>query len=417
MRDTVMKTSLFAATALVGVSVLAGSATAQSAFDSAISATQDGASPVVQRQPAFAVRISGLLRVSAVWSKPDANDIGLNPVTGLLADSQQWKTGVIFDSEREVSISGSAMADNGLSYGFRYDLSLDEKREDFLGGVFVDDSVSMYLSNAYGRIDLGQTPNATEALHIAGESILVGYGHYGDKAGSRIVSPFSKNSFGFFPARALGSTIRYSTPNIGGLTLSASYTPTAFNFVNISRNFNLFPDLVAAAGQYTSTYGSTTSVLYAGIDHYQLNIEEVFHTRIQVLSAGAKVTNGAFSLAAGIEKSDWETVREPVFLFNGRNTKQWDVAAAYATGPYALSIAAGWRDAWNSGSLDRVVSANFNFDLAPGLALQGGITHYQVRDETIDFCSGGGCSFIWQPFYLSRDQDATNFTLATMMTF
>ena len=99
-----MKKALLATTALAGASLIAAAAQAQSV----VSDNQDGAAPVVQSQPAYAVRIAGTLAFSMTWTSQDSGIEDLIMIEPF--DSKMYSA--------SLSVFGSATADNGLSYGF-----------------------------------------------------------------------------------------------------------------------------------------------------------------------------------------------------------------------------------------------------------------------------------------------------------
>ena len=103
---------------MTAASLIATAAQAQSL----VSDNQDGAAPVVQSQPAYAVRIAGTLGFSMTWTTQSASD-GDGDFAGDANDILMLEP---FDSkmyDADLSVFGSATADNGLSYGFEYDVA------------------------------------------------------------------------------------------------------------------------------------------------------------------------------------------------------------------------------------------------------------------------------------------------------
>jgi hypothetical protein len=430
-----MKISLFAATALVGVSVFACGSAAQNAFDGAISATQDGASPVVQRQPAFAVRIAGTLRVDTAWVDQDSTFVGGSPT----AMTPSFN---LFDERRDVAIIGSATADNGLSYGFNYDVD--------------EDRAALYLSNRYGRLDLGNTTTATDTLDVSGSSVMVGRGWWlggGAKNVNQLiggVNQVSLNRPAGSPGFSGGGTIRYTTPNYGGLTISISYTEESDGTTNQSNVSNRMvdgntpsvEDIWSIAGQYTSSYGVYTTSLYAGYERGNRGLKRgvapafvgiapaacpIFvggmlmpanfcipalagvatpleGQSISVLSLGAKVQGNGVGFAAGYGKiaTDIRTrvpFSHPILgdltaIRPDLDTEWFDVGLSFSSGPWALSAGASHivkedsdvapGDDINAPRVDQEqtsFSLSGQYRLAPGLSISAGVSHWKIRNS------------------------------------
>jgi predicted porin len=490
MRNTVMRASYFATTALVAVSLFGGGATAQSAFDSAISATQDSASPVVQRQPAFAVRIAGTLRVDATWVDQDETVITQKGVTPVFIGppvgfGPQWDFGPfpmspgfhLFDTRRDVAIIGSTTADNGLSYGFNYDVD--------------EDRAALYLANRYGRIDMGNTATATDALDVSGSSVMVGRGAWltgGSKNVNHMVggmNQVSLNRPAGFPGFSGGGTIRYTTPNYGGLAISVSYTEESDGTVNqdnvagqmVDGNAMSIEDIWSIAGQYTSSYGNYTTVVYAGYEQGNRGLKggvvpgaflfpgnccgfsaidlylQDGHHDISILSLGAKVTGMGAGFGVGYGKISVDTlgsVPAPLnpavlVLFPDQDAEWFDIGLSYSSGPWAISagathivkddggvlganglIALGPFDNTTADQKQTAFSVSANYRLAPGLSISGGITHWEIENSDafnsifspwitdVDWAAVG---LPGAPPGPNTDNSATTITIATQMNF
>jgi predicted porin len=397
-----MRTPFLATMALVYASLITGGASAQSAFDSAVSSdAQDGASPVVQRQPAFAVRVAGSLRVDASWVDQDATP---DPIAG-------GRPGFnLFDERRDVAIIGSATADNGLSYGFTYDVD--------------EDRAALYLANRYGRVDMGNTVTGTDALDVSGVSVMVGRGHWTAGGLKNVNSIFESQSLNLVtfnrPAGITvqnseigwegGGTIRYTTPNYGGLTVSVSYTEEADGTVTQSNSADRMidgrrgpEDIISAGAQYTSSYGNYTTVVYAGYEKGNLALKggpvPVVDQGYTIVSVGAKVTGNGIGFGAGWGEESRHTAVQPSTL------NWWDVALSFTRGPWAVSGGVAQRlfDSSFFDGQDTAFSVSSNYRIAPGLAFAGGLTHWQSKRDLGAFGT--------------EKTTATTFTLSTLVNF
>ena len=213
------------------------------------------------------------------------------------------------DFRRDVAIIGNATADNGLSYGFNYDV--DKNRAE------------LHLSNRFGRLTVGNTATATDSLDVQGSSVLVGRGHYagggsvgllnGLIPGLGQVSHTRPQGIPGIPMGFQGGpTIRYTTPNYGGLTVAFSYTNQT-RWEKSGREddgdgFHKFhaEDVWSAAAQYTSSYGNYTTVVYGGYEFGNRTLKEDIafgfhegHHDTEIWSVGAKVTGMGAGFAAG----------------------------------------------------------------------------------------------------------------------
>ncbi len=379
-----MKKLLLATTALAGASLFASGASAQG-FEEAANDTQDGASPVVQNQPAFAVRISGTVRVSANFIDQDRKEMG-----------QSFD---LMDDFRALAINGSATADNGLSYGFVYDVD--------------EDRAELHLSNRFGRLTFGDTDTATDTLDVTGSSVMVGRGGYSNGGGKNL--HFGVGGGRMVDFRSAGGTIRYSTPNYGGLTVAISYTNESDNNADMTSTGDGnsgFEDILSIAGQYTSSYGNYTTVVYVGYEKANraakgLSNAANDHQDATAFSVGAKVTGMGAGFAFGYGEVEQDTAAGSA----GLDLAWYDVALSFSSGPWSVSAGGQYTkkdDSVNIGgsALNRdqeqtAYSLTTNYALAPGLSIGAGVTHFDIEDS--------GDSQV--------DNSATTFTIATTMGF
>ncbi len=382
-----MRKRLLATTALVGASIFASGVSAQG-FDEAANDTQDSASPVVQNQPAFAMRISGTVRVSGNWIDQDVK---------LMSQSFD-----LMDDFRALAISGSATADNGLSYGFVYDVD--------------EDRAELHLSNRFGRLTFGDTDTATDTLDITGSSVMVGRGGYSNGAGKNLNIGVGGGRMVDF--RGTGGTIRYSTPNYGGLTVAISYTNESDNagdMTSAGDGNTGHEDILSIAGQYTSSYGNYTTVVYVGYEKANRAAKGEDHPDNQdatAFSVGAKVTGMGAGFAFG-----YGDVRQDTGVGNSDLDLQWyDVALSFSSGPWSISAGGQYTrkddaflvggDPSNRDQEQTAYSLTTNYALAPGLNIGAGVTHFDIENGVDPAVKGG-----------HLDNSATTFTLATTMSF
>jgi predicted porin len=383
-----MKKLLLVTSALACASFVTTAANAQGQ-QLAIVDDQDGASPVVQQQPAFAVRIAGGIRFDMIWTTQD---------TAIKAVDMQhsYQQGT---NKADISLLGSATANNGLSYGFEY--------------RFHKNNAQLHLSNRLGRLDMGNTNTAIDALDITGGSVMKGRGHFaggGDGKAGALVAGFRKLTH----ASDGNGTIRYSTPNYGGLTIAFSYTENADG--TEMTDGDSFEDIWSFGAQYTSSYGNYTTVVSVGWEQANQGLknfqggatsQDGNHDSTS-LAIGAKVTGMGAGFAFGYGEHWVDTLAPTV---PDKDSKWWDVGLSFASGPWGISIGAAhvtFDDATISGhtNLDQEMTAysvSGDYALAPGLSLMAGLTNWDVENS-----DNGGTN---------RNNDGTVFVLATQMAF
>jgi hypothetical protein len=170
-------------------------------------------------------------------------------------------------------------------------------------------------------------------------------------------------------------------------------------------------DIVSLAVQHASGYGMYMTVLYAGYEFSNRNEKNAVNNFVgqEIFSAGAKVTGmgAGFGLGYGYAKHD-----APPGM---QNDRQWaDAALTNQLGPWGVSGGALWiEDEEGGGEVGEawVYSGSFDYNLAPGLSIMGGVSHH-ILDNT-DFTATNFAG----PDFGRADTEATTFTLSTQVTF
>lgn len=370
----------------------------------------DRESPVVQQEPAFALKFAGTVRVDAQYVSQ------AQFLQGRRAEL------TLFDNRRDFSLFGTASSANGLTYGFEIDIGTHR--------------AEMFLMSDYGRLNLGDTASATEALDVGGRTVMVGYGHYA-LGGSNNVATGSLQGAGVTSHRGQGGTLAFISPNYNGLTIAASYTPESDTDNMRDSGFQSSEDIIAIAGQYTTTYGNYSIVGYAGYEHSELGVGCLtdpfvldpcaagfvpgqFDTSQSLFSTGFTVRGMGASFGFGYGNLDMSV---PTGVDNDRS---WiDLGLAYASGPWSASVGASllWDEEGRAGGPPGIgnpvdgeaiaISGSFNYILAPGLSIGGGITHHDIDNATHlvnPITSGVG------PF-IRANTTATVVSLSTLMNF
>jgi hypothetical protein len=354
-------------------------------------------SPLTEGSVPFAIRLAGALRVDSNYISQD--------VKGARPSSAR------FDNRRDVALFGSASADNGLRYGFEYDI--DENR------------ATLNMTNRYGRVDLGDADPATEALEVMGADAMVGRGGWASGGnGVLLLNDGGIAGLGVVTARPnsrlrtddAGGTVRYTSPNVGGLSVAVSYTEETDTDMTDGSGSNTAEDVWSFAGQFVSSYGNYTSVAYGGIE--RSNIADIAGPRgdFDIYSAGILVRGLGAALGVGWGMS---VIELPRSLAIKDDTREWiDAGLALSSGPWGVSIG-GAHATDEAVFVDRIidtsitaVSATFDYRIAPGLSLSGGLTHWQINNG---FFIGAADAVVDADG--RADSEALVFTLSTQMSF
>lgn len=368
------------------LAVVTRGANAETVFEAADD-IQDGRSPVINETPAFVIRIAGTLRVDAQWVDQDIQGMG-----------QSFN---LDDTTRDISIFGSATADNGLSYGFEYDID--------------EDRAQIHLSNRFGRVDMGDTDSATDALDIKGDSAMVGRGSWA-RAGSKNVNLGGIEGLGVVSVRGIGGTIRYTTPNYGGLTIAASFTNESDGDMIDGSGPTTSEDIVSIAGRYISSYGNYTTIVYGGYESSNNGEKVSARGKQEIYSAGAMVVGMGARFAIGWGRTENELA--PDAAISDELREWYDIGLSFSSGPWSVSVGGAHvldESVLLASVIDTemtAISASFNYNVAPGLALMGGVTHFNIDNGDYTGFTGVALDANGR-----ADNSATTFTLTTQMSF
>ena len=140
--------------------------------------------------------------------------------------------------------------------------------------------------------------------------------------------------------RDIGGTVRYTTPNYGGLTLSASFTSESDFEKDGSETDGSGPttseDIWSVAGQYTSSYGNYTTVLYGGYERSNNGEQLSARGNQEVISAGFLVRGMGAALSAGWGQQTNELAPDAAIK---DEVREWyDIGLSFSSGPWAVAV-------------------------------------------------------------------------------
>ena len=355
--------------------------------------------------------------------------------------------------DAEIRFIARARADNGLRYGLKIELDIDE----FSGDVGTDEA-RIQLSGGWGTMRLGDDDGVEEVMTYAGENLMIGQSGFDGGLGSGF------DFLGAFPRGPdlVGDTedatkISYFTPRFLGIQAGVSFTPDSghdlgedrsriknidlrapgrsffnprfvdtetnvaagVNFVHNFGGLNLAASAIAVRAD-AETMQITTELDDSGDE--TIPIEDVFSWQ-----AGGTIGWGGFALGGGYgESGDSLSFGDLASLLSDEDGIDdlasvdpdyhfWNAAARYRSGPFAAHLgyfkseSQGWL--WRSFDIaggavggDDVIlfsheteidiyTVGAEYVLAPGLKFYAEYDHIEVDREFNQgaaFPAGGG---------------------------
>jgi len=344
-----MKKILFASTALVAVA-LVGADAAQAADPIKLS-------------------VGGFSRWWVVGAEQSSNYTnGLNTQAGSNGATGRTNTAGI-KGDNEIQFQGSTALDNGLKVGVFVSLEAGGHTDQTTDLI---DSSYAWVEGGFGKVFVGTLKNGAALLHVSAPDAAGNFSEGGMATGNyTILKPAAVMGMNQ-RAGYSGSTnttaiitdnkaekITYVSPAFAGLTLGATYVPTAVSEDNRSQGTSRAQAYGVGAG-YTRTIGPVGLKLSAGAVQTILSAGETFtqySTGTQLSYAGftlggsyqlardaiarsGNVANGTGAFNSGaagvISLGTNNPLGNTKFDFGGQ---AYDVGLQYATGPYAVSFA------------------------------------------------------------------------------
>ncbi|EPY01535.1 porin [Magnetospirillum fulvum] len=346
-----MKKILFASTALVAVG-LVGADAAQAADPIKLS-------------------VGGFSRWWVVGAEQSSNySKGLNAAdnTGSHGNAGRINTAGI-KGDNEIQFQGSTALDNGLKVGVFVSLEAGGHTDQTTDLI---DSSYAWVEGGFGKVFVGTLKNGAALLHVSAPDAASNFSEGGMATGNyTILKPgavmgmnqragysSSTNTTAIITDNK-AEKITYVSPVFGGLTLGATYVPTAISEDNRAQgnaraqaygvgagyNRTIGPvgvklsagavQTILSAGETFTQYSGGTQLSYAGFTlggSYQLARDAI--------ARSGNVNNGTGGFNGGVTGVVDLTKNNPLgntkFDFGGQ---AFDVGLQYATGPYAVSFA------------------------------------------------------------------------------
>lgn len=380
-----MKKLLLASTALVGASLLAA--------------------PVMAGTPSvsddFSVSIDGTIRFGVlIWDQD--------------VDNTPGDRGYHFQTdEAEIRFRMRGTSDFGLAYGF--DIELHTQTDDTSNA----DETWMFIDggDVWGRIELGDQDDGGDRLFVSGQDATdAGRGIGGDQ-GDVLVDGDGRNrtSAGGINITSDHTKIIYITPRFAGIQLGASFTPdedqnggdnpASGDGGNDGPNGGDYENIYSIGVNYRNTFNNVEVIvggMFQGADHENSAIED-----LEAWGVGVIIRYAGFEFGAGfadLQEKEITSANDAL----GEDAGQWyDVGINYKTGPW--TVGGGYfhfeRDYASTAAVSEsdvdVFQFGFDYAVAPGWKIESDIRFIQQDDIDED----------------GLDNDATIFTIATVMSF
>ncbi|MDA1097558.1 MAG: porin [Proteobacteria bacterium] len=358
-----MKSILYGTTALMAVSLVAGSVSAAEKIKLGLGGYWRGAIHV-----------------------GDADNDGAGAAGSDLRDHG-------FGQESEIYFSGNTTLDNGIKFGVMVQLEGETSGDQI-------DNTYIWTEGAFGRVEFGET---------WGPSLLMSYGSVGDKLDGH--GDFASNNAGT-NWNGLGintyggdagilqtpdQKITYFTPRMAGFQVGASYmpenNPAATNStaggLNSQVNGLVGNELFDIAANYVGKFGGVDVAAFGSwftSDTEATAIGAVPGRDVDGYSVGGQIGVSGFTVGGRYTNIDDLLGAQPTTAATAGDRETWRMGAAYASGPW--SVGANYIKATGDiGGVNRddetvYWSVGGDYNLGPGITLFAGVQFWDYEDSS-----------------------------------
>jgi predicted porin len=337
-----------------------------------------------------AIVCAGMLMASGAAQAKKAQKIKLSlsgyteAWLGYARDGNEGGTGIgdrnNFDVQvdSEITFKGKTTLDNGIKIGVKI-----EAGSDVLDNFAVDESM-IYLSGAFGRVNLGAEDNASDLMQYGADKVgEIGYNKSG--IGKWVVTPTGHAAVTRHGLDlGTGDTLKvtYFTPRIEGLQIGISYAPEESE-VERQRQKKADQDnnIVSVGVNYVKKVGGANVALAFG---YMTKDKQDGNLRPNEdgWSLGAKIQVGAFTIgAAYLEENN-----EQVAGTDDDSFETWDIAVNYKTGKNTIGIgylhseAPGSKTVAGDDETD-LVTLEYSRSIGPGVSFKASLAQVDYDGE------------------------------------
>ncbi|MEM6810878.1 MAG: porin [Pseudomonadota bacterium] len=319
-----------------------------------------------------------------------------------------------FDMQREteIHVNGESTLDNGLTFGFQVEMEADSGDDDNT----LEESY-IYLSGAFGRLNLGAEDGAAYLLQVAApsaDSNIDGIRQYIQPvnytaAGITLTNASAGRSPGDSNSQADGfdydmditgsnEKITYLSPNFNGFQFGASYTSEIGDLGsadNISTGFNTDDDAddlgeaYEVALRYEGVFSNLGFAFGAGYIHAEVEDDATVEGDYDAFNVGLDVDAGPFGFGVVYLDEDQE---QAVTAGSDSDVNTIVVGVDYTTGPFKFGASYYNQDDETFGT-DELETDRYTggviYTAGPGLSFRGSISHidHEAGSDDVDATS------------------------------
>jgi len=326
-----------------------------------------------------------------------------------------------FDMQRETELhfNGESTLDSGLTFGFQVEAEVDAGDDGATAAPTSDviEESYIYMSGAFGRVNLGSEDGAAYLLQVAAPSADANIDglrqtiqpvNYANIGGAGIAAaytnsnaagtPGSKNTADGFDydqdITGVSEKITYLSPNFSGFQFGASYshdlgdggsannTGVGFNADNTAGTYGEAYDLGL---RYEGVFSNFGYAIGAGYTHADLEASAavpaafVANDDYQAYNVGIDVDTGPFGIGAAYLSED-RSVADGAGGSNGEDVDTYVVGVDYTTGPFKFGASYFTQDdetaaaAGTELETDRY-TGGVVYTAGPGLSFRGSVSY------------------------------------------
>ena len=286
--------------------------------------------------------------------------------------------------ESEIKIGAKATAANGISYGVNVELNAGAGDT-----ADADEAYAFISSKTWGKVELGDQDDATDAAHVGAHGVLVGRGGADGDVGDYVNFGGTAVSGPGVSATSDATKIRYTAPSFNGFKVGASWTPDSgessggaatADSDSDGNNENVLGLGLSYSGGFNDVGIDASLIGEFGTSETAAGAED---GDIETVGVGINVTFGNFGLGFDMVDFAEQGITEANRTAGQTAGTYYQVGASYQTGPWGVS--AGWFESsvenatGSGGDTDvSIISLDAAYSVAPGWDLMASMHLAQV---------------------------------------
>ena len=283
--------------------------------------------------------------------------------------------------ESEIHFLGKTTLDNGITFGVNVQLEGETCTDQ------IDESY-IYIEGNFGRVSIGADDPASDLMAYSAPQPISGVGILSPDVtfitiGNAVGTPDAATSIS-----GDSEKITYFTPRLSGFQLGLSYTPDSCEEGACGGTYAGFQSDATAAQQseiieiganYSRKIGGVNIAWSGGYGRGDLEVAAAGSEDQTQWSLGMELGFGPLTFGAAYRNDDQGT--------SGSNTDRTDygMGVTYAMGDWTFGAAFAHGEAEAGAGLGQDETDGYQigatYNMGPGIALTGGVTHWEVDDN------------------------------------